>query len=248
MRKMFRIVGTVLSIAAIALFLDAVATATVLKGLVDTDRDAAEAGNLGVYIQRALSPRHHPRHRDAARVGSRHLSLEGRQVRLPYRHLRARRGREGVAGDLRHRQFLRRGAGLELRAELTGLMACDAARQKKAVWNLGVVVLQPDHLLAEDQGGGREDRPQAPARSMFSSISPTSTTRPTSIARSQDGSVLFKSKSEPSPDNWRFDPGQWLVQRLSTARLVYDTAVSSASFTWDRSVGHDRARWPFDRS
>jgi hypothetical protein len=56
MRKTFRVVGTVLSVLAITLFLDAMATATVLPGLINTDRDAAEAGNLGVYIG---APHHH---------------------------------------------------------------------------------------------------------------------------------------------------------------------------------------------
>ncbi|MBY0322432.1 MAG: hypothetical protein K2X72_27180 [Reyranella sp.] len=50
MRKAFRIVGAVLSIAAVTLFLDGIVTATLLPGVVNTDRDAAEAGNRRAYI------------------------------------------------------------------------------------------------------------------------------------------------------------------------------------------------------
>ena len=50
MRKAFRIVGTILSVAAITLFLDAIVTATLLPGVINTDRDAAEAGNRRAYV------------------------------------------------------------------------------------------------------------------------------------------------------------------------------------------------------
>ena len=245
MRKMFRIVGTVLSIAAIALFLDAVATATVLKGLVNTDRDAAEVGNLGVYIQ---APYHHDiiPGIETPRVWGR-VIYPWKADRYGFRTGTCAPGEAEKAWPaifVIGNSFVE-ALGSSYEQSFTGLMACDAARQKKAVWNLGVSSYSPIIYWRKVKAAAEKIGRKPSEVYVFLDLSDIDDEA--NVYREEPGGrVLFKSKSEPSPDNWRFDPGQWLVQRLSAARLVYDTYVS-ASFTWDRSVGHDRARWPFDR-
>lgn len=245
MRKAFRIVGTMLSIAAITLFLDAVATATVLKGLADTDRDAAEAGNLGVY-------RKAPYHHDII-PGIETPRVWGRVI-YPWKAdkygLRAGTCAPGepektwpaifVIGD----SFVE-ALGSSYEQSFAGLMACDAARQKKAVWNLGVASYSP--IIYWRKVKAVAERIGVKPAEVFVFLDLSDIDDEANVYREgPDGRVLFKTRSEPSSDNWQFDPVQWLVRHFTTARLIYDTYVS-ASFTWDNSFGHDRARWPFDR-
>jgi hypothetical protein len=244
MRKAFRIVGTVLSIAAIALFLDAVATATVLKGLVNADRDAAEAGNLGVYIQ---APHHHDiiPGIETPRVWGR-VIYPWKADRHGFRTGACAPGEAETAwpaifviGD----SFVE-GLGSSYEQSFAGLMACDAARQEKAVWNLGASSYSPIIYWRKVKAAAEKIGRKPSEVYVFLDLSDIDD-EANIYREGPDGGVLFKSKPESSPDNWRSGPVQWFVRHFTTARLVYDTYVS-ASFTWDRSVGHDRARWPFD--
>jgi hypothetical protein len=244
MRKAFRIVGTVLSIAAITLFLDAIATATVLTGVINTDRDAAEAGNLGVYID---APHHHD-----IIPGIETPRVWGRII-YPWKAdrygLRTGTCAPGdaekawpaifVIGD----SFVE-AVGSSYEQSFTGLMACDAAQQGKAVWNLGVSSYSPIIYWRKVKAAAQRIGVRPAEVYVFLDLSDIDDEA--NVYREEPGGrVLFKSKAEPSSDNWQFDPVQWLVQRFTTARLAYDSYIG-ASFTWSHSFGRDRARWPFD--
>jgi hypothetical protein len=245
MRKAFRIVGAVLSIAAITLFLDAIATATVLQGVVNTDRDAAEAGNLGVYIQ---APHHHDiiPGIETPRVWGR-VIYPWKADRYGFRTGTCAPGEPEkawpaifVIGD----SFVE-ATGSSYEQSFTGLMACDAAKQKKAVWNLGVSSYSPIIYWRKIKAAAEKIGRKPSEVYVFLDLSDIDD-EANVYRETADGKVLFKSKSEPSRENWDVDPGQWLVRHFTTVRLVYDAYIS-ASFTWDRSVGRDRARWPFDQ-
>ena len=109
----------------------------------------------------SLASRPEAQRKEHADVGQGALFLADRPVWLSHWRVCARRGGEGPQGDLRHRRFLRRGAGLELRAQLRrpdGLRRCPPGQG-------GVEprrrVLQPDHLPPQDRRGGRKARHQA---------------------------------------------------------------------------------------
>src|SRR5262245_54753458 len=245
MRKTFRVVGTVLSILAITLFLDAMATATVLPGLINTDRDVAEAGNLGVYIG---APHHHD-----IIPGIETPRVWGRII-YPWTAdkygLRTGTCAPGdaekawpaifVIGD----SFVE-ALGSTYEQSFAGLMACDAARQQKAVYNLGVSSYSPIIYWKKVKAAAEKVGRKPSEVYVFLDLSDIDDDANV-YRETPDGQVLFQSRPEPSPDNWSFDPVQWLVRHFTTARLIYDSYIS-ASFTWDKSVGRDRGRWPFDQ-
>jgi hypothetical protein len=245
MRKAFRIVGTVLSIGAITLFLDAIVTATILPGVINTDRDAAEAGNRRAYVHADYHHDIFPGH-DMTRVWGR-IIYPWKSDGYGFRTGTCGPGEAEkawpaifVIGD----SFVE-AIGSSYEQSFAGLMACDAAKQKKAVWNLGVSSYSPIIYWRKVQAAA--DKLGRKPSEVYVFLDLSDIEDEANIYREgPDGTVLVKSKPEPSRENWDSDPKQWLVRHFTTARLIYDTYVS-ASFTWDRSVGHDRGRWPFDQ-
>jgi hypothetical protein len=244
MRKTFRIVGTVLSIAAITLLLDAVLTATLLRGVINTDRDAAEAGNLRAYVH---ADHHHdifPGH-DMPRVWGR-IIYPWKSDKHGFRTGACAPGEAEktwpaifVIGD----SFVE-AVGSSYEQSFAGLMACDAARQHKAVWNLGVSSYSPIIYWRKVKAAAEKIGRKPSEVYVFLDLSDIDDEA--NVYREEpDGKVYFKSRSEPSRENWDVDPGQWLVRHFSTVRLIRDAYVS-ASFTWRNSVGRDRARWTLD--
>lgn len=143
MRKAFRIVGTLLSIGAVALFLDAIVTATLLPGVINTDRDAAEAGNLRAYVHADYHHDIFPGH-DMPRVWGR-IIYAWKSDKHGFRTGTCGPGEAEkawpaifVIGD-----SFAEAVGVSYEQSFAGLMACDAARQRKAVWNLGVSSYSP---------------------------------------------------------------------------------------------------------
>jgi hypothetical protein len=245
MRKAFRIVGTVLSIGAITLFLDAIVTATLLPGVINTDRDAAEAGNRRAYVHADYHHDIFPGH-DMTRVWGR-IIYPWKSDRYGFRIGTCGPGEAEkawpaifVIGD----SFVE-AVGASYEQSFAGLMACDAARQQNAVWNLGVSSYSPIIYWRKVQAAAGKIGRKPSEVYVFLDLSDIED-EANVYREGPDGKVLFKSKPEPSRENWDVDPKQWLVRHFTTARLIYDTYVS-ASFTWDRSVGHDRGRWPFDQ-
>ena len=244
MRKAFRVVGTVLSIAAVTLFLDAIVTATLLPGVINTDRDAAEAGNLRAYIHADYHHDIFPGH-DMPRVWGR-IIYPWKSDKHGFRTGTCGPGEAEkawpaifVIGD----SFVE-AIGSSYEQSFVGLMACDAARQNKAVWNLGVSSYSPIIYWRKVQAAAAKIGRKPSEVYVFLDLSDIDDEA--NVYRdAPDGKVLFKSKSEPSRENWDVDPGQWLVKHFTTVRLAYDAYIS-ASFAWDRAVGRDRARWPSD--
>ena len=245
MRKTFRIVGTILSIGAITLFLDVIVTATLLPGVLNTDRDAAEAGNRRAYVHADYHHDIFPGH-DMTRVWGR-IIYPWKSDRYGFRTGTCGPGEAEkawpaifVIGD----SFVE-AIGSSYEESFTGLMACDAAKQKKAVWNLGVSSYSPIIYWRKVKAAAEKIGRKPSEVYVFLDLSDIED-EANIYREGPDGKVLFKSKPEPSRENWDSDPKQWLIRHFTTVRLIYDTYVS-ASFTWDRSVGHDRGRWPFDQ-
>ncbi len=245
MRKAFRVVGAVPSIAAITLFLDAIVTATLLPGMVDTDRDAAEAGNRRAYVHADYHHDIFPGH-DMPRVWGR-IIYPWKSDRHGFRSGTCAPGEAEkawpaifVIGD----SFVE-AVGSSYEESFAGLMACDAARQRKAVWNLGVSSYSPIIYWRKVKAAAEKVGRKPSEVYVFLDLSDIDDDANV-YREGDDGKVYFKSKPEPSRENWDVDPGQWLVRNFTTARLIYD-AYMSASFTWGHSFGRDRARWSFDR-
>src|SRR5262249_36905515 len=232
MRKAFRIVGTVLSVLAITLFLDAMATATVLPGLINTDRDAAEAGNLGVYIG---APHHHDiiPGIETPRVWGR-IIYPWRADRYGLRTGACAPGEAEkawpaifVIGD----SFVE-ALGSSYEQSFVGLMACDAAKQKKAVWNLGVASYSPIIYWRKVLAVAKKLDVKPSEIYVFLDLSDIDD-EANVYRETEEGTVRFKSKPEPTVPS--FDLGNWLVRHLAIARLVHDASIS-ASFTWSKSI------------
>ena len=244
LKKIYRIVGTVLSILAIVLFLDYLATATVLPGLVDSQRDAAEAGNLQVYIN---APHHHDLmpNLETPRVWGR-VIYPWKADRYGLRTGTCAPGEAEkawpaifVIGD----SFVE-ALGSSYEQSFTGLMACDAARQKKAVWNLGVASYSP--IIYWRKVKATAEALGVKPKEVWVFLDLSDIDDEANVYReAEDGSVKYKSR--PEPTGAPFDPVQWAVKRFTTARLAYDTYVR-ASFDWAHSVGRPRARWTLDKA
>ena len=242
MRKVFRLAGTVLAIAAITLLLDALATATVLHGLIGAERDAAEAGNDEAYTR---TPWHHDMapNQDTLRVwgpvvyrwkSDKHGFRTG-----PCAPGDAEKAWPGifVIGD----SFVE-GLGVDYEQSFPGLIACDAARQKKAVWNLGAASYSPIIYWRKVKAAAEKIGKRPSEVYVFLDLSDIED-EANVYREAEDGSVF--NLPQPGIKAKLVDPVQWLVRHFTTARLLYDLRTRAA-FTWERSVGYDRARWPFD--
>jgi hypothetical protein len=244
MRRVLRIGRTVLVVLAVTLVLDFAITTTVLPFFVTRDRDAAEAGNRRAYI--VASPHHHDLE----------PNVETLRVWGPiiYRWKTDKNGlRTGacapgdaekawpaifVIGD----SFVE-ALGSNYEQSFVGLMACDAARQKKAVWNLGVSSYSP--IIYWRKVLATANKLDVKPTEIYVFLDLSDIDDEANVYReAEDGTVKFKSMPEPTS---AFDLVQWLVSHFTTARLAYDLNVS-ASFDWRRSLGRARARWTIDKS
>ncbi len=90
-------------------------------------------------------------------------------------------------------------------------MACDAARQQKAVWNLGVSSYSPIIYWRKVKAAAEKIGRKPSEVYVFLDLSDIDD-EANVYREGADGKVYFKSKPEPSRENWDVDPGQWLVR------------------------------------
>lgn len=129
------------------------------------------------------------------------------------------------------------GIGSSYEKSFAGLMACDAARQGKAVWNLGVASYSPTIYF-------RKIRVAAQKLGI----------RPTEIYVFLDLSDIYDDANvyhvgpdevvSSSPFRW-YNIGQFMLENFATFRVAYDLYLSSSLVTVG-SLGQDRARWTVD--
>jgi hypothetical protein len=237
------IIRTVLVVAAITLALDFVLTATVLRHFGDSERDAAERSGWRVYTG---APYHHDLepNLEMPRVWGRTL-YPWKADRYGFRTGTCAPGEAEkswpaifVVGD----SFVE-ALGSTYEQSFVGLMACDAAKQKKAVWNLGVASYSPIIYWRKVLAAARKLDVKPSEIYVFLDLSDIDD-EANVYREAEDGTVKYKSMPEPTIPGFNF--GRWLVEHFTTVRLAYDLYVS-ATFSWRMSFGRDRARWTIDQ-
>jgi hypothetical protein len=243
MRRVARITRTALVVVAITLTLDFVLTATVLPPFINKDRDVAEAAKWRVYTG---APYHHdlapgietPRvwgriiyHWKADQYGFRTGTCAPGEAEKSWPAI-------FVIGD----SFVEALAS-SYEQSFAGPMACDAAKQKKAVWNLGVASYSPIIYWRKVLVAAKKLDVKPSEVYVFLDLSDIDD-EANVYHEAEDGTVKYKSMPEPTVP--ALDFGQWLVEHFMTARLAYDLYIS-ASFNWRLSLRHERARWTIDQ-
>jgi GDSL-like Lipase/Acylhydrolase family len=242
MKRALRIAAQVLVIAAITLALDFVLTATLFPS-VKRALSAAEEGNKRVYIP---VPWHHDLVPDlkTTRVWG-NVLYPWQTDRYGFRTGRCAPEEAEkawpaifVVGD-----SFTEALGSSYEESFVGLMACDAARQKKAVWNLGVASYSPVIYHRKVRAAVEKLGVKPSEIYIFLDLSDIDDDANT-YRVAEDGTVKFAHRNEPT--GFSFDLGQFLVNNFTSARLLYDLYLTS-SFRYSLSVGRERARWTVDR-
>lgn len=240
MKRVLRWAGEVLVIAGITLALDYVVTATLFakqkRALAEAD-----AGNYTVYTP---APYHHDLipNRQSTRVWG-NLIYPWKTDRYGFRTGacapgEADRSREAifVIGD-----SFTEALGSTYEDSFVGLMACDAAKQNKAVWNLGVASYSP--AIYHHKIKAAAQRLDVKPSEIFVFLDLSDIDDDANIYRSAvDGTITTSYPEKPMS---RFDAGQFLLNNFTTFRFLYDLYLTS-SFSYWNSVGHYRARWTND--
>jgi hypothetical protein len=237
MRALARAIGRVVAILLITLALDYVLLATVFSDLKRHWADAATA-----YTQSYISS---PLHHDLApNVSSERawgdIVYHFQTDRYGFRTGRCAPG-EGekswpaifVVGD-----SFTEGIGTSYEKSFVGLMACDAAKHGRTVWNLGVTSYSPliyyrKLLAAHDRLG----------------IKPAEIYVFVDISDIDDEANVYRVKADGTigmaPFHHWFDVGQFLLGNFATFRLAYDLYLRSP-FSTAGSLGRERAAWSVD--
>lgn len=129
------------------------------------------------------------------------------------------------------------GIGSTYENSFTGLMACDAAKQGKAVWNLGVASYSPAIYYRKIQAAARRLGIKPVELYVFLDMSDIY----------DDANVYHVGPDgvvSSSPFRW-YNIGQFFLGNFATFRLAYDLYLDSSLATVG-SLDQDRARWAFD--
>ena len=241
-KKARRFVTQVLVIAAVTLALDFVLTATVFSS-VKQALSAGEQGNGLVYM---VAPYHH----DLV-PGVKTTRVWG-NILYPWETdrygFRTGKCAPGEAEKARPAIFVigdsfTEAMGSTYEDSFVGLMACDAAKQKKGVWNLGVSSYSPT-IYHRKVRAAAEKLGLKPTE-IFVFLDVSDIDDDANIYRiADDGTVKYATQREPTGPP--FELSQFLINNFTTARLLYDLYLTS-SFRYSSSVGRDRARWTVDK-
>ncbi len=236
-----RTTGHALAIVAITLALDFVLTATVFSGPARTLRQA-DAANWSAYIP---APYHHDLRPDmnAERVWG-NIVYRWQTDRYGLRTGRCAPGDEDkgrraifVIGD-----SFTEAPGSSYEQSFVGLMACEAAMQGSAVWNLGVTSYSPAiyHLKIRSAAERLGIRPAE----IYVFLDLSDIDDDANVYRVlADGTVHLARP--PPPSLLPFDLARIMIENFSTFRLAHDLLLTS-SFVEEKSLGRDRARWTID--
>ncbi len=244
MRRILRFVGQVLVIAAVTLALDFVLTATLLDNLKRAFAEAAAENHL-VYQP---APHHHdlvPDVKTTRLWGN--MFYPWQTDRYGFRTGTCGPGEAEkawpaifVVGD-----SFTEALGSSYEQSFVGLMACDAARQKKAVWNLGVASYSP--IIYHRKIRAAAQRLGVKPAEIFVFLDLSDIDDEANVYRvAEDGTVKYATTSEPT-NQLPFDLVQFLINNLTTARLLHDLYLTSM-FSYSLSIGRPRARWTVDNA
>jgi hypothetical protein len=241
-KKAWRFAAQVLVIAAVTLALDFVLTATLFSS-VKQAMLAAEEGNYRVYI---AAPYHHDLAPDlkTTRVWG-NILYPWESDSYGFRTGKCAPGEAEkawpaifVIGD-----SFTEALGSTYEDSFVGLMACDAAKQKKGVWNLGVSSYSP--TIYHRKARAAADKLGIKPAEIFVFLDVSDIDDDANVYRvADDGTVKFANRSEFTGPS--FDLGQFLTNNFTTARLLYDLYLTS-TFRYSLSVGRSRARWTVDK-
>ncbi|SJZ90969.1 GDSL-like Lipase/Acylhydrolase family [Enhydrobacter aerosaccus] len=234
--RVLRVLGQILAIFVICLVLDYVLLATVFSRWKQRWADAASA-YTEAYIKTAYDHDLAP-NSDSTRVWG-NIVYPWHTDRYGFRigtcaPGEAEKSRPAifVIGD-----SFTEAIGSSYENSFAGLMACDAARQGKAVWNLGVASYSPAiyhrkiRVAAQKLG--------ITPREIYVFLDLSDIDDDANVYHvSPDGIVTS------SAFHW-FNIGQFLLGNFATFRLAYDLYLSSSLATVG-SLGKDRARWTVD--
>jgi hypothetical protein len=240
-KKVLRFAGRALAFLTALLIMDYLAMATLFSGMKRRWNEAYEA-NLNAYIG---APYHHdlrPDEKSTRIWGRERFSWQTDKYGFRVGQCApgdAEKDRKAifVIGD----SFVE-ALGSSYERSFVGLMACDAARQGKAVWNLGVASYSPV-IYFRKISAVAEKLGIKPAE-IFVFLDPSDIDDDANVYRvGDDGIVRFADPGRPV--EVPFDLGQFAIDNLATARLLYSLYLAS-TFSESNSLGRDRARWAFD--
>lgn len=236
-RRVLRVVGQVVVVIAVTLTLDYVLLATVFADWKKNWADAASA-----YTQAYI---HVPWHHDLA-PNQDSMRPWGKVL---YHHRTDRYGfRTGrcaptdvdktkpaifVIGD-----SFTEGLGVPYEETFAGLIACDAQREGKAAWNLGVMSFAPIIYHRKIKASAEKLGLKPTEIYVFLDMSDI-IDEAVFYREAPDGTVIM------TPSQHWFDTGQWLLGNFATFRLLYNLwlAMPFGSAAPDESW---RARWSLD--
>ena len=239
MKSVLRFVAQALAIVAITLTLDFVLSATLFSGL---KKSWAEAARPGVYMP---APHHHDL------VPDREITRVWGAVRYPWKtdKFGFRTGtcapgepQEGRAAIFVVGDSFTEALGSTYEQSFAGLMACDAARQGKAVYNLGVASYSPAIYHRKIRAAAERLGLKPAEIFVFLDLSDI-----------DDDANVYHASSDiaaghASPVGWKIpwaEIGGFFLNNFATVHFVHDLVVAS-SFNQRMSFGRARARWTFD--
>jgi hypothetical protein len=236
MTKVLRMLGQAIVVLAVTLTLDFILLATLFSGWKRTWADEATA-YLQAYIPTAydhdLAPNMNSQRAWGKIVYSWHTDRYG---------LRTGKCAPGEADKSRPAIFVIGDSfvepiGSSYEKSFVGLMACDAAREGKAVWNLGVASYSPTIYFRKIRVAAQKLGLKPAEIYVFLDLSDID----------DDANVYHVGPDgvvTSSPFRW-YNIGQYMLGNFATFRVAYDLYLSS-SFATVGSLGQDRARWAFD--
>jgi hypothetical protein len=238
-KSVLRFVGQALAIVAITLALDFIVTATLFA---DLKKSWAEAARPGVYMPAA-------HHHDL--VPDREITRLWGRVRYPWKTDRfgfrtgtcapgePDKGREAifVVGD-----SFTEALGSTYEQSFVGLMACDAGKQGKAVYNLGVASYSP--AIYHQKIRAASERLGITPAEVFVFLDLSDIDDDANVYRVGDGAAAGVAKSDRWTIPWD-EIGLFFVNNFASVHVIHDLSVAS-SFNQKMSFGRPRARWAFD--
>jgi hypothetical protein len=236
MIKALRVLGQTLFILLITLALDYVLMATVFSGIKRNWADAATAYTRA-YVTTAYD------HDLAPNMNS--VRVWG-NVTYPWRTDRyGLRTGDCAPGEAQKNwpaiyvigDSFTEAVGSSYENSFTGLMACDAAKQGKAVWNLGVASYSPAIYYRKIQAVA--ERLGVKPTEIFVFLDVSDIDDDANVYHEQpDGSV--------SSHRWHgYHIGQFLLGNFASFRVLYDLFLDTPIGTF-ASLGRERASWTMD--
>ena len=236
MKKVLRLSGQALAILAIVLTLDFVLLATVFSGMKRNWTDAATA-----YAQAYIfTPYHHdlaPNAKSTRVWGN--IAYPWQTDRYGFRIGTCAPGEAEkswpaifVIGD----SFVE-AIGSSYEKSFVGLMACDAKKQGKALWNLGVASYSP--IIYHRKIRVAAERLGIKPAEIYVFLDLSDIGDDANIYHVGDDGVV-----KSTAFHW-FGIGQFLLNNFATFRLGYDLYLESP-FSTSVGLGRERAMWSLD--